>query len=189
MFGGTSNALDFLPLDRSGNRRFLPVMVYPEQAEVHILDDEAASRAYMEQLWAETMTIYRSGDFKLSFSPEMVCYLKEHQRDFMPEDTKAGMIQAYLDRYTGSAVCSKQLFREALNRPFDEPKQWEIREVNDIMNHCVTGWHYFSNPRMFPEYGRQKGWEREAPATGADNGQEKLPEGFVEVTEQMELPF
>ena len=189
VFGGTSNALDFLPLDRSGNRRFLPVMVYPEQAEVHILDDEAASRAYMEQLWAEAMTIYRSGDFKLSFSPEMVRYLKEHQRDFMPEDTKAGMIQAYLDRYTGSMVCSKQLFREALNHPFDEPKQWEIREVNDIMNHCVTGWHYFSNPRMFPEYGRQKGWERETPATDTSNGAEKIPEGFVEVTEQMELPF
>ena len=34
----------------------------------------------------------------------MIQYLKEHQRDFMPEDTKAGMIQAYLDRYTGSAV-------------------------------------------------------------------------------------
>ena len=41
VFGGTSNALDFLPLDRSGNRRFIPVMVYPEQAEVHILEDEA----------------------------------------------------------------------------------------------------------------------------------------------------
>ena len=48
VFGGTSNALDFLPLDRSGNRRFIPVMVYPEQAEVHILEDEAASRAYIE---------------------------------------------------------------------------------------------------------------------------------------------
>ena len=189
VFGGTSNALDFLPLDRSGNRRFLPVMVYPEQAEVHILEDEAASRAYLAQVWAEAMTVYRSGDFKLSFSPEMVRYLKEHQRDFMPEDTKAGMIQAYLDRYTGSAVCSKQLFKEALNHPFDEPKQWEIREVNDIMNHCVTGWHYFSNPRMFPEYGRQKGWERENPATDTSNGAGKILEGFVEVTEQMELPF
>ena len=107
----------------------------------------------------------------------------------MPEDTKAGMIQAYLDRYTGSAVCSKQLFKEALNHPFDEPKQWEIREVNDIMNHGITGWKYFSNPRIFEGYGRQKGWEREAPATGADNGREKTPDGFVEVTEQMELPF
>ena len=110
------------------------------------------------------------------------------------------MIQAYLDRYTGSAVCSKQLFKEALNHPFDEPKQWEIREVNDmkqweirevndIMNHGITGWKYFSNPRIFEGYGRQKGWEREAPATGADNGREKTPDGFVEVTEQVELPF
>ena len=81
------------------------------------------------------------------------------------------------------------VFAYLLVHGFDEPKQWEIREVNDIMNHCVTGWHYFSNPRMFPEYGRQKGWEREAPATDTSNGAEKIPEGFVEVTEQMELPF
>ena len=136
-------------------------MVYPEQAEVHILEDEAASRAYIEQMWAEAMEIYRSGRFKLAFSPAMQRYLKEHQRDFMPEDTKAGMIQAYLDKYTGSMVCSKQLYKEALNHAFDEPKQWEIREINEIMNQCIDSWRYFPNPRMFSEYGRQKGWERE----------------------------
>ena len=179
----------FLPLDRSGNRRFIPVMVYPEQAEVHILEDEAASRAYIEQMWAEAMEIYRSGRFKLAFSPTMQRYLKEHQRDFMPEDTKAGMIQAYLDKYTGSMVCSKQLYKEALNHAFDEPKQWEIREINEIMNQCITGWRYFPNPRMFSEYGRQKGWERENPATDSGNPSEKTMDGFVEVTEQMELPF
>ncbi len=173
VFGGTSNALDFLPLDRSGNRRFIPVMVYPEQAEVHILEDEAASRAYIGQMWAEAMEIYRSGRFKLAFSPTMQRYLKEHQRDFMPEDTKAGMIQAYLDKYTGSMVCSKQLYKEALNHTFDEPKQWEIREINEIMNQCITGWRYFPNPRMFSEYGRQKGWERENPATDSGNPSEK----------------
>ena len=189
VFGGTSNALDFLPLDRSGNRRFLPVLVNPEQAEVHILEDEAASRAYISQLWAEAMELYRAGRWKLTFSPELVRYLKDHQRDFMPEDTKAGMIYAYLDRCTGNAVCSKQLYREALNHPFDEPKQWEIREINEIMNQCVTGWSYFSNPRMFPQYGRQKGWERENATTDTGNEDEKIPDGFVPVTEQMELPF
>ena len=189
VFGGTSNALDFLPLDRSGNRRFIPVMVYPEQAEVHVLEDEAASRAYIEQMWAEAMEIYRSGRFKLAFSPAMQRYLKEYQRDFMPEDTKAGMIQAYLDKYTGSMVCSKQLYKEALNHAFDEPKQWEIREINEIMNQCISGWRYFQNPRMFSEYGRQKGWERENPATDSGNPSEKTMDGFVEVTEQMELPF
>ena len=37
--------------------------------------------------------------------------------------------RAYLDKYTGSMVCSKQLYKEALNHAFDEPKQWEIREI------------------------------------------------------------
>ncbi len=53
---------------------------------------------------ADFKMIYRSGRYKLSFSPAMQRYLKEHQRDFMPEDTKAGMIQAYLDKYTGETV-------------------------------------------------------------------------------------
>ena len=168
VFGGTSNALDFLPLDRSGNRRFLPVLVNPEQAEVHILEDEAASRAYISQLWAEAMALYRAGRWKLTFSPELVRYLKDHQRDFMPEDTKAGMILAYLDRCTGDAVCSKQLYREALNHPFDEPKQWEIREINEIMNQCVTGWSYFSNPRSRSTAGKRAGngrMRQRTPAT------------------------
>ena len=76
-----------------------------------------------------------------------------------------------------------------MNHAFDEPKQWEIREINEIMNQCITGWNYFSNPRMFSEYGRQKGWERENPATDSGNPSEKTMDGFVEVTEQMELPF
>ena len=91
--------------------------------------------------------------------------------------------------YTGSMVCSKQLYKEALNHTFDEPKQWEIREINEIMNQCIDRWRYFPNPRMFSEYGRQKGWERENPATDLCNPSEKAMDGFVEVTEQMELPF
>ena len=63
VFGGSSNTLDFLPLDRAGNRRFLPIMIYPENAEVHILEDEDASRAYLLQVWAEAMTVYRSGHY------------------------------------------------------------------------------------------------------------------------------
>lgn len=186
VFGGSSNTLDFLPLDRTGNRRFVPVMVYPERADVHILDDEAASRAYINQMWAEAMEIYRSGDFKLKFSPAMDEYLKAHQREFMPEDTKAGQIQDYLDNYKGNMVCSKQLYREALGHSYDEPKQWELREINDIMNNAVTGWRAFVNPRYFPEpYRRQKGWERiEQPDNGTD--------GFHELSEaeirQLEIP-
>ena len=50
IFAGTTNRMDFLPRDRSGNRRFLPVQVFPEQAEQHPLADEAASREYIGQM-------------------------------------------------------------------------------------------------------------------------------------------
>ena len=184
VFCGTSNTLDFLPLDRTGNRRFVPVMVHPELAEIHILDDEPAARAYLIQVWAEAMEIYRSGNFKLRFSPAMNEYLKVHQRDFMPEDTKAGQIIEYLEKCSDNMVCSK-LFREALGHSFDEPKQWEIREINDIMNNSVTGWRAFSNPRYFRSpYGRQKGWGTIQPDNGGGDFQELTPEEV----EQLELP-
>ena len=186
VFGGSSNTLDFLPLDRTGNRRFVPVMVYAERAEVHILENENQSREYIQQVWAEAMEIYRSGDFSLKFSPTMNEFLKAHQREFMPEDTKAGQIVDYLDSYSGNMVCSKQLYREALGHEYDEPKQWELREINDIMNNAVEGWKAFHNPRHFPKpYQRQKGWER---VKQPDNEKEDFQKLIEEQIEQLELP-
>ena len=196
VFGGSSNTLDFLPLDRTGNRRFLPIMVNPSHAEMHILDNEEESRRYIDQMWAEAMHIYRNEPFRLSLSKEMNRELRDLQKQFMPEDTKVGMIQGFLDGFSGTQVCSKQLYAEALNHPYDEPKQWEIREINDIMNNSIDDWTPFSNPRAFGKYGRQKGWERSPdshngnvlPATGSD-----FPDGFHVLTEdecrRLELPF
>ena len=188
VFGGSSNTLDFLPLDRAGNWRFLPIMIYSENAEVHILEDEDASRAYLLQVWAEAMTIYRSGQYSMKFSKSIQRQLVEVQKDFMPEDTEAGQIQGFLEHYTGNMVCSKQLFKEALGHTFDQPKRWQLHNINEIMNTVVTGWKPFSNPRMFAGYGRQKGWE-------CDNFDNELSDnegGFVELSEeecrQLELP-
>ena len=193
VFGGSSNTLDFLPSDRSGNRRFLPIMAHAENAEVHILEDEAASRAYIDQMWAEAMTIYQSGSFRLTLSKEMNKKLKELQKQFMPEDTKAGLIQSFLDNYNGTQVCSKLIYAEALNHPYDEPKQWEIREINEIMNNSIEGWTAFSNPRIFAKYGRQRGWERAVSGNETATTDSDLPDGFRKLTEeeaqQMELPF
>ena len=114
VFAGTTNRQDFLPRDRTGNRRFIPVPVDAELAEVHILDNEEESRTYIDQLWAEAMTIYNRGNYKLAFSPAMQETLQAHQQDFMQEDAQAGMIYAFLEDYTGDRVCSKQLYAEAL---------------------------------------------------------------------------
>ena len=159
VFGGTTNTLSFLPLDRTGNRRFLPVPLYREKAEIHLLVDEASSRAYMEQLWAEVMEIYRSGNFSLDLPSEMEAEAERLRREFMPEDPKAGMIQAFLDNFTGKHVCTQLLYKEALKNEFSKPKDWELKEIGDIMNNSVTGWQKCKNQR-YAEYGTQRSWCR-----------------------------
>ena len=90
-------------------------------AETH-LDNEEESRAYIDQLWAEAMTIYNSGDYKLAFSPAMQETLQAHQQDFIQEDAQAGMIYAFLEDYTGDRVC----FQAALWRHWQHqhPGRW-----------------------------------------------------------------
>jgi hypothetical protein len=190
VFGGSSNTLDFLPFDRTGNCRFLPVQVHSEEAEVHILENEAESRAYIDQMWAEVMEIYRKGNHDLKLSPAIEEHLKEYQKNFMPEDTKAIRIQNYLDTYKGKIICSLQLYYEALGHAsYEEPKQFEIRDINSIMNNAIVGWKAFNNPRHFPEpYNRQKGWER---LPDIDN-REMENDGFQKISDeeavQLEMP-
>ena len=103
-------------------------MVHAENAKVHILEDEAASRAYFDLMWAEAMFFYHNFPVRLTLSKEMNKELKVLQRQFMPEDTKAGLIQSFLDNYSGTQVCSKLIYAEALNHSFDEAKRtrWRV---------------------------------------------------------------
>jgi len=183
VFAGTTNRQDFLPRDRSGNRRFLPVSVDPDRAETHILADEAASRAYIQQMWAEAMGIYRSGNYSLMLAPELQKELLMYQQDFMQEDTIQGMILAFLEDYPGDRVCSKLLWAEALNHPFEEPQDWQTRNICEIMNQgilngSISGWRAYKNGKRYKKYGTQKGWER-------------IPDrdGFCDLPEQVEIPF
>lgn len=181
VFAGSSNSLDFLPMDRSGNRRFLPIQCNVNKAEVHILDDEKASREYIAQMWAEVMEIYRSGNYQLRLPKEAQDELCEYQKRFMQEDTKKELILDYLEHYKGNMVCSRQLYAEALAND-GSPAHWEIREINDIMNNC-SGWIAFSNPRYFPEpYRRQRGWEK------PDNKMDDFQPLTEEQMEQLSLP-
>ena len=95
----------------------------------------------------------------------------------MPEDTKVGRIQEWLDNCGGAYVCSLMIYREALHHEYDEPKQYEIREINDIMNNRIEGWQKAPQHR-FKDYGRQAGWKRETDSNG-----------FLPMPENEELPF
>ena len=97
IFIGTTNNLDFLPNDKTGNRRFIPVLTNMKAAEVHPLENEEETRAFIEQAWAEAMEIYRSGEYSLIFPKELKDVLSEMQQSFTPEDPKVGIIQNWLD--------------------------------------------------------------------------------------------
>ncbi len=177
VFVGTSNSMDFLPLDRTGNRRFAPVLVHPERVEKHILENETEAREYFQQAWAEAMELYRNGIQELKLSKETEEYLKELQKEFMPEDAKVGIIQIWLDELSENYVCSMMIYKEAFSHEFDTPKDWELKEINKVMNHSIVGWEKVSSHR-FPKYGTQRGWKRVTDENG-----------FQKLSQDIKLPF
>ena len=120
VFAGTTNRKDFLPMDRTGSRRFLPVQVHSERADIHILSNEAASRAYFDQLWAEIMVQYRSGHLSTHLSKDMEQ-------------------QLVMESYPGDKLCSRQIYYEALGHPYDEPRTWETQEICEVVNLAIAG--------------------------------------------------
>ena len=70
IFAGSTNTRQFIPFDRTGARRFLPIAIDSSKAEKHILDDEKEARAYFDQLWAEAMEIYWSTENSYHFNED-----------------------------------------------------------------------------------------------------------------------
>ena len=200
VFAGTTNKVSFLPSDRTGNRRFLPISCSEKDAEVFILDDEKASREYIRQMWAEVMEIWRGGKVRLKLSKELEDEVRQRQRRFMQEDVDSGLILDFMLHVKGDQVCSKQLFREALHNEFSTPQKWQYNEINDIMNQLIRdgslpGWRYFDSPRRFPgtDYGTQKGWERISDAVPEPkkdvNQQASTNDGFRQAELGDDIPF
>lgn len=177
VFVGTSNSMDFLPLDRTGNRRFAPILVHPDRVEKHILEDEKEARNYIIQALAEAMELYRSGQHELKLSKDTENYLCQMQKEFMPEDAKVGIIQLWLDELSQDYVCSTMIYKEAFDHEYDTPKDWELKEINNVMNNSISGWEKISSHR-FAEYGIQRGWRRIADK-----------EEFHKLPEHAETPF
>ena len=99
----------------------------------------------------------------------------------MLEDSFKELILDYLEHCKGNMVCSRLLYAEALGND-GSPAQWEIREINDIMNNC-SGWIAFTNPRYFPSpYNRQRGWEK------PDNKESEFQPLTEEQMQQLSLP-
>ena len=193
VFIGTTNKIDFLPKDRSGGRRFIPISCNSAKAECHPLRNEHETRHFITMCWAEAMQIYKSGNYTLKLSPEMEKELESVQEAFKPEDPKVGIIQSWLDDCEYDAVCSMMIFKEAFpENTFREPQRWELLEISEIMNKCIDGWKKYEtsdSKKRFIKYGKQRAWIRKEPKMSPID---VSPNGFISYDgkqEQLEIPF
>ncbi|MBP5275276.1 MAG: virulence-associated protein E [Lachnospiraceae bacterium] len=178
VFAGTSNKLEILPMDKSGNRRIIPIETHMDKAEVHILDNEEESRKYILQMWAEVMEIYKKGNFVLTLPEHLKSELYKYQVRFTPEDVDEENIIDFLERTTEKYVCVSMLAYEVLG--YSEYERMRKSDCNRIaeMLHSNRKWESAGTQR-FEKYGRQRAWKR----IDEDEG------GFISVTKQMECPF
>lgn len=180
IFVGSSNNADFLPFDRTGNRRFVPVMVNKEKALHHPLENEEETRAYIEQCWAEIMSMYKKGiDTKLVFNKDLEKKLIEFQKECMPQDTLVGIIEMFLEMTDEEFVCVQMIYERALHHENCKPKQYESREITSIMRlKFAEQWKEVKSHRFIKEgYGTQLAWKR------------KESKGFEKIERDEDIPF
>ena len=180
VFGGTSNKMEVLPMDKSGNRRIIPIETHMDKAEVHILDNEYKSREYILQVWAEIMEIYKSGRFSLTLPRHLQAELAKYQERFTPEDNDQESIEDFLANTREKYVCVKMLAYEALGySQYDQLKKSDCNRISEMMHHFPK-WEAVGT-RTVSKYGRVRAWRRKADTSSDD--------GFIKVSEQMEIPF
>ncbi|MCL3783349.1 virulence-associated protein E [Roseburia hominis] len=183
VFIGTTNNIAFLPSDKTGNRRFIPLVVRSDMAELHPVEHEKEAREHIEKAWAEAMHYFEKNDYTLTFPKHLQKSLDEMRRMFEPEDPKVGIIQEWLDNYEEDTVCTSIIYHEALEK-YDEPKRYELTAIAQIMDTNIAGWERHksdSQKRKFKKYGVQIAWDRLISPVGDD--------GFLNISVQEELPF
>lgn len=168
IFFGTTNTRDFLR-DTTGNRRFWPVDVHPENARynhwTHLTD------TVIGQIWAEALSLYKSGE-SLQLDSEADKEAKRQQSTHMEVDPREGLIQEWLEspieddfgadkdspKYH-KRVCASQIWVECLNRKKGDMRPWEAKEICDIMRR-MPGWIEVKGRVRVPGYGQQTAFDR-----------------------------
>lgn len=94
VFFGSTNDYAFLR-DRTGNRRFWPVVVNPQLATKSLWED--LTEAELDQIWAEAVQAWRDGE-KLYLPPVLELTARDIQEAHTEESEKAGAVREYLER-------------------------------------------------------------------------------------------
>lgn len=174
VFIGTTNNEYFLK-DKSGNRRFYPVLV--KSSAYWLYDHEQECREYIIQCWAEAKVRYDRGEMPNYANPDLVEQFRSAQDDAMEDDWRVGAIEELLRQQpVGALVCVRQIKREALSASKDfpqDPTPKESQEITQLMNK-FQDWKPVG--RVYTrDYGRQRCWKKVGD--------------FANVSDTDELPF
>ncbi len=182
VFFGTTNDAEFLT-DRTGNRRFWPVVVGERKAKKSVWSDLDKE---LDQLWAEAAMRFKIGE-PLYLSGDVEKAAKEQQESHRKTSTREGIIADFLEQkvpadwlswkleqrrmfWEGNAafdgelvprrkVCALEVWCEALGCDPRMIKNSDTAEINSIISN-VNGWSRLQNPQYFGYCKSQRGFKK-----------------------------
>jgi hypothetical protein len=162
IFIGTTNDRQFLS-DKTGNRRFLPVVV--RSTGRLLFDHEKEVRADIEQAWAEARERFKKDQLPPVEDRALIDEIRAVQEQALEDDWRIGRIREYLDTQPpGAFVCVRQLRAKALYPTrYDLPEdRKESRDIGRIMD-AMDGWERMKEkqrPTNARELGSQWCWRK-----------------------------
>ena len=184
VFAGTTNNDHFLT-DRTGNRRFLPIVTRKEFVKKSMFNNLEEVQKDFENAWGEAMDIFKkaNGYPSLILPADLQQFVEDKQSEYMEEDVRVGIIQEWLDKTEESRVCVAMIYEKALGYDGCKPSKYESTELHSIMTNQIKGWERLKTSNggrsRCGNYGTQICYIRK----------EDNHEDFVEIPEDLENIF
>lgn len=155
VFIGTTNDYSFLT-DRTGNRRFLPIVC--KGSKTDSVFDEGVE-AYIRYAWADALQRYEN-DSHLILPSEIEEQARDIQSQMLEDDPDVGIIQEWLECHE-ERICAKQIAVECLHIPDNSVSRKIIKHIHTIMeNEVAEQWQKLPKKQKIKGYGTQWCYER-----------------------------
>lgn len=153
IFIGTTNRAQFLT-DRTGNRRFYPIIVHSTAMDLFSHEDEIKTEIL--QCWAEAKSKLGTTETRPYADISLKAEITAAQSTATEEDYRVGLIMDYIAGM--DETCILEVWREALDNKFIPPSRKDSNEISMIMQ--SLGWKTAGKAKRFLKFGVQKLWAK-----------------------------